>query len=39
MTTTKYTRDEIIEKAKEIATMIANTEEVEFFKRAEEANQ
>ncbi|MEK4485254.1 RicAFT regulatory complex protein RicA family protein [Psychrobacillus sp. FSL H8-0484] len=33
--TTKYTRDDIIEKAKEIATMIANTEEVEFFKRAE----
>ncbi|WP_277584234.1 RicAFT regulatory complex protein RicA family protein [Psychrobacillus antarcticus] len=36
MSTTKYTRDDIIEKAKEIATMIANTEEVEFFKRAEE---
>ena len=33
--TTKYTRDDIIEKAKEIATMIANTEEVDFFKRAE----
>lgn len=32
----KYTRDEIIEKAKEIAIMIANTEEVDFFKRAEE---
>lgn len=36
MSTTKYTREDIIEKAKEIATMIANTEEVEFFKRAEE---
>ncbi|MCM3356855.1 MULTISPECIES: RicAFT regulatory complex protein RicA family protein [unclassified Psychrobacillus] len=33
--TTKYTRDDIIEKAREIATMIANTEEVDFFKRAE----
>ncbi|MBD7942621.1 MULTISPECIES: RicAFT regulatory complex protein RicA family protein [Psychrobacillus] len=32
---TKYTRDDIIEKAREIATMIANTEEVDFFKRAE----
>lgn len=31
-----YTKEEIIEKAKEIAHMIANTEEVEFFKRAEE---
>ncbi|MEO4053419.1 RicAFT regulatory complex protein RicA family protein [Solibacillus sp. CAU 1738] len=31
-----YTKDEIIEKAKEIAHMIANTEEVEFFKKAEE---
>ncbi|MFJ7933214.1 RicAFT regulatory complex protein RicA family protein [Sporosarcina sp. NPDC096371] len=30
-----YTKDEIVEKAKEIALMIANTEEVEFFKRAE----
>lgn len=35
MMTTKYTRDDIIEKAREIATMIANTEEVDFFKRAE----
>lgn len=33
--TTKYTRDDIIEKAREIATMISNTEEVDFFKRAE----
>ena len=32
----KYTRDEIIAKAREIALMIANTEQVEFFKRAEE---
>ena len=31
-----YTKDEIVEKAKEIAHMIANTEEVEFFKKAEE---
>lgn len=31
----KYTRDEIIEKAKEIAEMIASTEQVEFFTRAE----
>lgn len=31
----KYTKDEIIEKAKEIAHMIANTEQVDFFKRAE----
>lgn len=31
-----YSKDEIIEKAKEIAHMIANTEEVEFFKKAEE---
>ena len=31
----KYTKDEIIAKAKEIAHMIANTEEVDFFKRAE----
>ena len=31
----KYTKDEIIAKAKEIALMIANTEEVDFFKRAE----
>ena len=31
-----YTKDEIVEKAKEIAHMIANTEEVEFFNKAEE---
>jgi len=37
MTTTKlYTKDEIVEKAKEIAHMIANTEEVETFKQIEE---
>ena len=34
----KYTKDEIIAKAREIAYMIANTEQVEFFKRAEAAN-
>lgn len=33
MTTKLYTKDEIVEKAKEIAHMIANTEEVEFFKK------
>ena len=32
----KYSKDEIIAKAKEIAHMIANTEQVDFFKRAEE---
>ena len=31
-----YTKDEIVAKAHEIAHMIANTEEVEFFKKAEE---
>lgn len=30
-----YTRDEIVEQAKELAKMIANTEEVSFFKIAE----
>jgi len=35
MTTKVYSKDEIVEKAKEIAHMIANTEEVEFFKKAE----
>lgn len=30
-----YTKDEIIAKAREVADMIAATEEVEFFKRAE----
>lgn len=33
--TTKYTKDDIIAKAREIAEMISNTEEVDFFKRAE----
>lgn len=36
MTTKLYTKDEIVAKSKEIAHMIANTEEVEFFKKAEE---
>lgn len=31
----KFTKDEIIEKARELAHMLANTEEVEFYKRAE----
>lgn len=31
-----YTKDEIVERAKELAKMIAKTEEVDFFKRAEE---
>ncbi|MDA6130820.1 YlbF family regulator, partial [Escherichia coli] len=31
----KYTKDEIVERAKELARMIAETEEVDFFKRAE----
>lgn len=31
----KYTKEEIIAKANEIAQMIANTEQVDFFKRAE----
>ncbi|MCJ7841204.1 RicAFT regulatory complex protein RicA family protein [Lederbergia sp. NSJ-179] len=31
----KYTKDDIIQQAHELATMIANTEEVDFFKRAE----
>lgn len=35
MTTKLYTKDEIVEKAKELAHMIANTEQVEFFKKAE----
>lgn len=30
-----YTKDDLIVKSKEIAHMIANTEEVEFFKKAE----
>ncbi len=36
MMTKIYTTEEIVEKAKEIAHMIANTEEVEFFKKVEE---
>lgn len=32
---TNYTKDDIIQKAKEIADMISHTEEVDFFKRAE----
>lgn len=32
---TLYTKDDLVTKAKEIAHMIANTEEVEFFKKAE----
>ncbi|SOC38334.1 RicAFT regulatory complex protein RicA family protein [Ureibacillus acetophenoni] len=35
MTTKLYTKEEIVEKAKEIAHMIANTEQVDFFKKAE----
>lgn len=31
----KYTKDDIVARAKELARMIAETEEVEFFKRAE----
>ncbi len=30
-----YTKDEIVEKARDLAKMIASTEEVDFFKRAE----
>ena len=32
---TKYTKDDILTKAAELAEMIAKTEEVDFFKRAE----
>ncbi len=32
----KYTKDDIVQKAKELAKMIAETEEVEIFKQAEE---
>lgn len=32
----KYTRDDILAQARELAKMIAETEEVDFFKRAEE---
>ncbi|PIC75277.1 hypothetical protein CSV69_03270 [Sporosarcina sp. P26b] len=31
----KFTKDEIIQKARDLAHMLANTEEVEFYKRAE----
>ena len=31
----KYTKDDILEKAHELAKMISETEEVDFFKRAE----
>lgn len=31
----KYTKEDIIEKANELAKMVAETEEVDFFKRAE----
>lgn len=31
----KYTKDDIIVRAKELASMIASTEEVDFFKKAE----
>ena len=31
----KYTKDEIIAKAREIALMISNTEQVDFLQRAE----
>ncbi|WP_019152706.1 RicAFT regulatory complex protein RicA family protein [Robertmurraya massiliosenegalensis] len=31
----KYTKDEIVARAKELAALIAQTEEVDFFKRAE----
>jgi cell fate (sporulation/competence/biofilm development) regulator YmcA (YheA/YmcA/DUF963 family) len=30
-----FTKDEIVEQAKELAKMISETEEVDFFKRAE----
>ena len=32
---TKYTKDDILTKAAELAEMIAATEEVDFFKQAE----
>jgi cell fate (sporulation/competence/biofilm development) regulator YmcA (YheA/YmcA/DUF963 family) len=32
---TKYTKDDIVARARELAQMIADTEEVDFFKRAE----
>jgi cell fate (sporulation/competence/biofilm development) regulator YmcA (YheA/YmcA/DUF963 family) len=36
MTMTKYTKDDIVAKANEVAKMISETEEVEFFKQAEQ---
>ena len=33
----KYTKDEIVAKARDLAKMIAETDEVDFFKRAEAA--
>ncbi|WP_102346864.1 RicAFT regulatory complex protein RicA family protein [Bacillus sp. Marseille-P3661] len=33
----KYTKSEVVKKAEELAKLIAETEEVEFFKRAEAA--
>jgi len=32
---TQYTKEQIVERARELAKMIAETEEVDFFKRAE----
>ncbi len=32
----EYTRDQVIKKAEELAKMISSTDEVDFFKRAEE---
>ena len=34
----KFTKDEIIEKARDLAKMIAETDEVDFFKKAEATN-
>lgn len=31
----KYSKDDIVERAKELAKMIAESEEVDFFKKAE----
>ncbi|HHW38956.1 MAG TPA: hypothetical protein GXX18_17265 [Bacillales bacterium] len=33
----EYTKSQVVEKAEELAKLIAETEEVEFFKKAEEA--
>ncbi|MDP4155576.1 MAG: YlbF family regulator, partial [Bacillota bacterium] len=32
---TKYTKDEIVARARDLARMVAETDEVDFFKRAE----